>query len=95
MIGEALQLENKWIEEWQGFINDLQSSNIRIQERLDELIWIHAPTGLYSPKFGYKWLLSQKGWGEPEWWFKPLWELKGLAKTKLLFWCILQNKFPS
>lgn len=90
--GDVLQLEERWLGEWENFISNLQNSNIRILDKRDGLRWVHSPSGIYSPKFDYNWLMSQKGWGESEWWFKSLWELKGPAKVGLFSWCILQNK---
>jgi len=40
-------------------------------------------------------MMSQKGWEIPGWWVKPLWKLKGPAKTKLFFWCVLFQKVPT
>ena len=75
--------------EWENYILDLQNSNVRIQDKPDELRWVHSQLGLYTPKMGYKWIMNQNGWEEPQWWSKLLWKLKGPAKSRLFFWCIL------
>eukprot|EP00253_Pinus_taeda_P029586 PITA_29586 len=90
-----LHLEERWREEWSLFVLDLQNSSVQISEARDELFWVHAQTGSYSPKTGYKWLMSQQGWEDPAWWSKLLWELKCPAKTRLFFSCILQKKVPT
>ena len=83
LTGTDLHLEERWMEEWRLFCLDLQKSSVRITDSRDELRWLHAQFGLYSPKMGYKWLMSQQGWEAPAWWSKPIWKLKCLAKTKL------------
>jgi len=62
---------------------------------MDLLIWAHAETGEYSPKSGYKFIMSRKGLETPEWWPKHLWKLKCPAKARLFFWCILKRKIPT
>lgn len=39
--------------------------------------------------------MQRKGWGNPEWWSKPIWKLKGPAKAKILLWCMLKRKVPT
>lgn len=90
-----LHLEERWREEWSLFVLDLQNSSVQISETRDELVWVHARIGSYSPKTGYKWLMSQQGWEDPAWWSKLLWKLKCPGKTRLFFWCILQKKVPT
>ena len=92
---DALALEERWHDEWGAFRVGLLNSHIRITNEPDELRWVHSQSGFYSPKMGYDWLMSQKGWEEPNWWAKPLWKLKGPAKTRLFFWCVLQKKVPT
>lgn len=75
---------------------DLLNSSVRVSDSPDELRWVFAQNGLYSPKMGYKWMMSEKGWENLAWWVKPLWKLKGPAKTRLFFWwCVLLQKVPS
>jgi len=90
--GIDLQLDEEWLEEWDSYRNDLLNSSVRLSDSPDVLRWIFAQNGIYSPKMGYKWLMSQKGWENPSWWAKPLWKLKGPAKTRLFFWCALLQK---
>ena len=85
LSGADLLLEERWMEEWSLFVLDLQNSSVRITKARDELVWVHAQSGSYSPKMGYKWLMSQQGWEVPAWWSKPLWKLKCPAKTRLFF----------
>ena len=95
LSGTDLHLENRWMDEWNKYVADLSHSSIRISDSADKLRWVHAQTSIYSPKFGYKWLMTQEGWGNPSWWSKSLWKLKSPAKTRLFFWCILHNKVPN
>lgn len=39
--------------------------------------------------------MSQNGWENPDWWAKSLCNLKGPAKSKLCFWCVLLQKVPT
>eukprot|EP00253_Pinus_taeda_P033161 PITA_33161 len=93
--GEELDLEQRWWNEWSVFTQERFRSNVRLNDRHDELIWAHADSREYAPKSGYNFLMSRKGWGNPEWWSKQLWKLKSPPKSKILFWCILKNKIPT
>eukprot|EP00253_Pinus_taeda_P028145 PITA_28145 len=68
--GEELDLEQRWWIDWNAFTQELFRSNVRLRNRQDELIWAHADSGEYSPKNGYTFLMTRKGWGDPEWWSK-------------------------
>eukprot|EP00253_Pinus_taeda_P026324 PITA_26324 len=92
--GRYLLLEEEWLEEWDHFRRDLLNSSVRLSDSPDELRWVFAQNGLYSPKMGYKWMMTQKGWENLEWWVKPLWKLKGPAKSRLFFWSVLLQKVP-
>ena len=65
MSGLDLQLDNRWLEEWNQYVADLSLSSVRISDSVDTLRWVHAQTGSYTPKFGYKWIMLQQGWGNP------------------------------
>eukprot|EP00253_Pinus_taeda_P007952 PITA_07952 len=93
--GAELELGQRWWNEWNVFTQELLRSNIRLSDRQDELLWAHAESGEYAPKDGYKFLMSRKGWRDPEWWAKQLWKLKCPPKSKILFWCILRGKIPT
>jgi len=90
-----LNLDRQWAEEWQQFTMELLRSNVRLRDRPDMLWWVHAPTWNYSPKYGYNYLMSKKGWEIPKWWVKHIWKLKCLEKAIIFFWCILWNKVPT
>eukprot|EP00253_Pinus_taeda_P034852 PITA_34852 len=92
---EALGLNARWKNEWEGFIKELQRSNVRIKDEPDCLMWAQSKSGEYSPKDGYSFLMDKKGWGCPEWWVKDIWKLKCPAKARLFFWCILKRKVPT
>lgn len=92
---EDLELEHRWRNEWRVFIQELSRSNVRLNNSQDELICVHADSGEYAPKSGYKFIMSRKGWGTPKWWPKQLWKLKSPPKSKIIFWCILKSKVPT
>eukprot|EP00253_Pinus_taeda_P008879 PITA_08879 len=92
---EALGLNARWKNEWEGFIKELQRSNVRIKDEPDCLMWAQSKSGEYSPKDGYSFLMGKKGWGCLEWWVKDIWKLKCPAKARLFFWCILKRKVPT
>ena len=50
--GNALQLEARWMGEWENYILDLQNSNVRIQDKPDELRWVHSQPGALHSKSG-------------------------------------------
>ena len=60
MSGTDLHLENRWMGEWNRYIADLSHSAIRILNFVDKLCWLNTQTGSYSPKLGYKWLMTQE-----------------------------------
>jgi len=93
--GRDLNLVDDRLEEWGRYIRDLLNSSVRLSDSPDELKWVFAQNGVYSPKAGYKWMMSQKGLENPDWWAKSLWKLKGPAKSKLFFWCVLLQKVPT
>lgn len=61
--GRDLHLDEEWPKEWDLYRRDLLNSSARFYDSLDELRWVFAQNGLYSPKMGYKWMMSQNGWG--------------------------------
>eukprot|EP00253_Pinus_taeda_P033361 PITA_33361 len=93
--GEDLDLDPVWWDEWNIFTQELVRSNVRIKDRLDQLVWAHADSGSYVPKAGYKFLMTKKGWEEPVWWAKLLWKLKCRKKSRLFFWCVMKEKAPT
>jgi len=93
--GEELNIHPCWWNEWEIFKQELSRSNVRFKDRPDQLIWAYADSGSYSPKFGYKFLMSKKGWGDPDWWAKSLWKLKCRAKEKLFFLMYPKKEIPN
>lgn len=93
--GEDLGMNHRWWNEWNSYIQELIRSNFWLKDSPDSLIWAHCETGEYTPKCGYKFIMSRKGWGDPEWWSKHLWKLKCPAKARLFFWCLLKRKIPT
>eukprot|EP00253_Pinus_taeda_P010579 PITA_10579 len=89
---EELGIDPRWRDEWRRFIQELKRSNVRIQDRPDQLVWAHAESSAYTPKMGYSFLMKKKGWVNPDWWVKPLLKLKCPKKARLFSWCILRRK---
>eukprot|EP00253_Pinus_taeda_P002170 PITA_02170 len=94
-LAEHLDLDVLWRDEWNVFIQELNRSNVRLKDAPDSLVWAHAETGRYSPKAGYDFLMSRKGWEAPVWWAKSLFKLKCPKKARIFFWCALKNKIPT
>eukprot|EP00253_Pinus_taeda_P015506 PITA_15506 len=93
--GIELDLDPVWWDVWNTFTQELIRSNVRIKDRPDQLVWAHADSGSYSPKAGYKYLMTTKGWEDPVWWSKSLWKLKCPKKSRLFFWCLMKKKVPT
>lgn len=83
---EDLGINIKWKNEWASFIQELHRSNVRLKDEPDQLIWAQGKTGEYSPKDGYSFLMTKKGWGMPDWWAKNIWKLKCPAKARIFLW---------
>jgi len=77
------------------YITDLQQSQIRLMDCEDELIWDSYPLGIYTPNDGYTRLKLELIQRESLWWWKKIWKLNFLAKTKLFMWNVLSNKVPT
>ena len=43
MTGEDLDLEGRWKEEWNYYINGLSHGGIRLSGQKDSLLWMHNP----------------------------------------------------
>jgi hypothetical protein len=67
-----LCLEDDMANQWSGYIFAIKSSHICIVDREDELIWQHAPLGIYSPKLGYIQQNIERYERKPLWWWKGL-----------------------
>jgi len=88
LVGEEL-------EEWGRYTRALRDLHVILSGRVDEMIWDHHPLGNYTLKNGYIQLNLEIQNRDLVWWWKQLWKLKCLAKAKLLFWMILENKTPT
>jgi hypothetical protein len=92
MDANRLGLSEEEKLELERYIFNLNSSQIRLMDCEDELIWDPAPSGIYSPKLGYLKYNSDLGLREPVWWWRKLWKVKSPTKTRLFMWNVLQNK---
>jgi hypothetical protein len=50
---------------------------------------------MYTPKEGYTFLIREQVQDEPVWWWKKLWRITCLPKSKLFMWSVLTNKVPT
>ena len=55
---------------WDDYVAILNNSNVHIQVCSDRLIWMHSPTGVYSPKHAYRFLIQEIVSGEDWWWWR-------------------------
>lgn len=92
LSARALNLPADWHKLWHNYTGALNISHVKIQDREDELQWIHSPLGEYSPKEVYLFLYARKEPEEYEWWWKRVWKLKCPTKVCLFLWCLLKNK---
>jgi hypothetical protein len=77
------------------YLTEIKRSQIRLNDREDELIWDSTPSGIYTPKEGYIQLNLEQLQREPVWWWKKLWKIKCPTKTRLFMWNALSNKVPT
>ena len=59
------------------------------------IVWDFDPSGIYSPRAGYKKLSVGAVLGDERWWWKKLWKLHCPPKTRIFMWCVLENKVPT
>lgn len=57
LSGEELDLLPQWWNDWNAYTLEISRSNVRLRDRPDQLVWAHAESGSYSPKFRYKLLM--------------------------------------
>ena len=92
---QDLELLEQWTRLWDQYIFALQSSHIRITDKVDELIWEHAQHGHYTPKTGYQQLCFQHFQQDQKWCQAGIWKLKCPLKEKIFMWCTLANIIPT
>ena len=61
----------------------------------DSLVWVNAPDGKYSPKVGYATICVERYAMDIKWWWRGIWKMHCPAKTKIMWWAILENKTPT
>lgn len=83
------------ILEWVRFTQALEKSHIHLQDRLDELLWVGDPSGMYTQKTGYIRLCIDLFNREEKWWWRKVWMLRCLTKSRLLVWMNIENKTPT
>ena len=45
---------------WNSFVVVLKTSNTRLNNYVDEMVWIQSKYGIYSPKDGYMQLINDR-----------------------------------
>ena len=80
---QELHLPTQWNHVWHHYTNALFAYHIRILKREYEMIWIYYTCGRYSPKQGYQFIYANPKPQDYSWWWKRLWKLKILAKSKI------------
>jgi hypothetical protein len=63
----------------------MKLAHIRIIEREDELIWQHAPLGIYTSNLDYIQLNVAQLLREPIWWWKGIWKVQCPLKERILY----------
>ena len=76
-----IRIEENHFESWNLFLGALKSAHICLTDREDELVWVHAPHGLYTPKMSYIQLNIDLQLRETQWWWKGVWKLKCPIKS--------------
>jgi hypothetical protein len=90
-----LDLKGDFAIQWTNFTQALKTAHIRIVDRDDELIWKHAPLGIYTPKLGYIQLNIVQHLRDPIWWWKGPWKVHCPLKSRIFMWCLIANKVPT
>lgn len=53
----------------------------------DRIVWFHAPSGTFTTKAGYSWLILRKmGYGPHRFYWKAIWKLKFPPKIRVFAW---------
>jgi hypothetical protein len=81
--------------ELKSYLTALKTSQIRLRDQEDELVWDRNDSGIYTPKEGYNHLIQDLVQAEPVWWWKKIWKVNCPAKSKLFWWSVLSNKAPT
>ena len=69
----------------EGYVNALQKEHIHLLDVEDSLIWEKSPDDQYSPKVGYSSICVDIHSRAIIWWWRCLWKLYYLAKSKILW----------
>jgi len=88
-------LPEDWSAPWQGYIQALTETHIKLQEEEDELIWAPAKSGSYTPKLGYLKLIEAKKPDILKSWWRDVWQLQAQPRARLLMWSIIADKLPT
>ena len=92
--GLQLGIEGHLCGEWEVYVANLCKAHIRLSEEADSLIWDKSPEGQYTPKMGYSSICVELHNQDIILWWRHLWKLHCPAKSKLLWWVIMEDKVP-
>jgi hypothetical protein len=94
-LATDLDLNDADTTEMERYITVLKTTQVRLRDQEDELVWDRTASGIYTPKEGYNFLIQEQVQAEPIWWWKKLWRINCPAKSKLFMWSVLTNKAPT
>lgn len=74
----------------------IQGSSIHLNPRSRDLyIWGMSPTGSYTIKTGYHWLVNQRLPNPREQGWKWIWKIPAQENIRLFLWLAFQNSIPT
>ena len=85
-------VDDQYILCWNGYLEILKISNIRLPNMEDVLVWNQSKSGKYSPKAGYLQPILDKNELEISWWWNLIWKLKCPLKSKIFCWFLFSGK---
>jgi hypothetical protein len=93
LSGMDLQLESVLKVEWDGFIQFLSYAGIRLQERLDTLMWTWGDCSISLIAKNVNQALVEKFWSPINVsWCQKIWKGDCPIKLKLFTWLLIENK---
>lgn len=68
---------------WDLYVDKHRSSFVRLKNDKDQMVWSLNPTGIYTPKEGYKTLAGEGDLEPQKWWWKKGRRLKCPYKSRI------------
>ena len=92
---ESLGLDVDQGRIWDNYLGSLRREHIHLSDTKDSLVWMLSADGIYKPKEGYIALCTDRFAIDLKWWWRGIWKVHCPAKSKLLWWSILEKKVPT